>query len=156
MPGKWCYFDLLNPFSTNISLLYSLQTSENFWFSDAFKGYRSGILVKNGLISLATSSFFLESVKFIITLDIVRFIITLYTRNRRIYGVNKIPSFYLFYIGCSTFYNKTMLLITTSLMILFTLINLICISFISFTYGFWIYGLNPKLNSLEILVDSPF
>ena len=40
----------LNPFSTNVSLLYPLQTSENRSFSDVFRGYRSRTLVQNGLI----------------------------------------------------------------------------------------------------------
>ena len=38
-----------NPFSTNVPLLYLLKTSENFQFSDVFRGYRSGTLVENGL-----------------------------------------------------------------------------------------------------------
>ena len=39
----------INPFSTNVPLLYPLKTSENLRFSDVFRGYRSGTLVKNGL-----------------------------------------------------------------------------------------------------------
>ena len=39
----------LNPFSTNVPLLYPLKTSENLWFSDVFRGYGSGTLVENGL-----------------------------------------------------------------------------------------------------------
>ena len=41
--------NLFNPFSTNVPLLYPLKASENLWFSDAFRGYRSGTLVENGL-----------------------------------------------------------------------------------------------------------
>ena len=41
--------NVLNPFSTNVSLLYPLKTSENLWFSDVFRGYGSGTLVENGL-----------------------------------------------------------------------------------------------------------
>ena len=41
-----------NPFSTNFPLLYPLKTSKKFWFSDVFRGYRSGKLVENGLISV--------------------------------------------------------------------------------------------------------
>ena len=37
------------PFSTNVSLLYPLETSENFRFSDVLRRYRSGTLVENGL-----------------------------------------------------------------------------------------------------------
>ena len=40
-----------NPFLTNASLLYPLKTSENLRFSDVFRGYRSGTLVENGLMS---------------------------------------------------------------------------------------------------------
>ena len=40
---------MLNPFSTNVSLLYSLKISENLWFSDNFRGYKSEALVENGL-----------------------------------------------------------------------------------------------------------
>ena len=44
-------FFYLNPFSTNLPLLYSLKTSKNRRFSDVFRGYRSGTLVENGLNS---------------------------------------------------------------------------------------------------------
>ena len=33
---------LINPIHANIPFLYPLKTSENFWFSDAFSGYRNG------------------------------------------------------------------------------------------------------------------
>ena len=48
----WSFFEIinLNPFSTNVPLLYSLKTSENLRFSDVFRGYRSGKLVENGSI----------------------------------------------------------------------------------------------------------
>ena len=39
----------INPFPTNVPILYALKTSENCRFSDVFRGYRSGTLVKNGL-----------------------------------------------------------------------------------------------------------
>ena len=39
----------INPFSTNVPLLYPLKTSENRRFSNVFRGYRSGTLVENGL-----------------------------------------------------------------------------------------------------------
>ena len=39
---------VVNPFSTNVPLLYPLKTSENRKFS-VFRGYRSGTLVENGL-----------------------------------------------------------------------------------------------------------
>ena len=39
----------INPFSTNVPLLYPLNTSENRRISDVFGGYRSGTLVQNGL-----------------------------------------------------------------------------------------------------------
>ena len=42
---------IIKPFSTNVPLLYPLKTSENLWFSDVFRGYRSGTFVKNGLIT---------------------------------------------------------------------------------------------------------
>ena len=41
--------DILNPFSTNVALLYPLKTSEYRRFSNVLRGYRSGILVENGL-----------------------------------------------------------------------------------------------------------
>ena len=37
----------LNPFSTNVSIMYPLKTSENLQFSDIFRGCRSETLVKN-------------------------------------------------------------------------------------------------------------
>ena len=39
---------MINPFSTNVPLLYLLKKSEN----DVFSGHRSGALIGNGLISL--------------------------------------------------------------------------------------------------------
>ena len=42
-------YDLLNPFSTNVLLLYPLKKSENRRFSDIFRGFKSGTLVENGL-----------------------------------------------------------------------------------------------------------
>ena len=39
----------LNPFSTNVPLLYPLKT-ENHWRFSVFRGYRSGTLAENGLI----------------------------------------------------------------------------------------------------------
>ena len=39
----------INPYSTNVSLLYPLKTSENLRFSDVFRGYRSETLVENRL-----------------------------------------------------------------------------------------------------------
>ena len=43
-------FSFLKPFSTNVPLLYTLKTSENRRASDVFRRYRSGTLVKNGLM----------------------------------------------------------------------------------------------------------
>ena len=51
----WQYF-LINPFSTNVPLPYPLKTSENLWFSDIFRGYRSGTLVENRLKSFQFNS----------------------------------------------------------------------------------------------------
>ena len=42
--------NVINPFLTNVPLLYPLKTSENSRFSAIFRGYRSGTLVENGLI----------------------------------------------------------------------------------------------------------
>ena len=39
----------INLFLTNVPPLYPLKTSENQRFSFDFRGYRSGILVENGL-----------------------------------------------------------------------------------------------------------
>ena len=43
---------MFNPFSTNVPLLYPLKTSENWGFSDAFRGYRGGTFVGNELTHL--------------------------------------------------------------------------------------------------------
>ena len=43
------YGVVFNPFSTNL-LLFPSKTSENLWFSDIFRGYRSGTLVENGIM----------------------------------------------------------------------------------------------------------
>ena len=42
--------NVLNPFSTNVALLYPLKTSENLWFSDVFRGYGKRSEACNGLI----------------------------------------------------------------------------------------------------------
>ena len=42
----------INPFSTNIKLLYPLKTSEKLWLSDAFRGDRSEILVNESPITV--------------------------------------------------------------------------------------------------------
>ena len=42
----------INPFSANVPLLYPLKTSENRRFSEVFRGFTSGRLVKNELICL--------------------------------------------------------------------------------------------------------
>ena len=54
---SWVTFteEIINPFSTNVPLLYPLKTSVNLWFSDVFRGYWSRILVKNGLMENFTS-----------------------------------------------------------------------------------------------------
>ena len=39
----------INPYSTNVPLLYLLKTLENLRFSDVFRGYRSETLVENRL-----------------------------------------------------------------------------------------------------------
>ena len=41
----------INPYSTNVRLLYPLKTSENFWFLIFFRVYRSGTLVEDGVIT---------------------------------------------------------------------------------------------------------
>ena len=46
------YAVVINPFSTNVPLLYPRKTSENRIFSDVFRGCRSGTLVANGLMIL--------------------------------------------------------------------------------------------------------
>ena len=43
------YNVVANSFSTSVSLLHPLKTSENRRLSDIFTGYRSGTLVENGL-----------------------------------------------------------------------------------------------------------
>ena len=41
-------FILFNPFHATNHLIYPLKTSENF--SDALKGYRNGLLARDGLV----------------------------------------------------------------------------------------------------------
>ena len=43
--------NLFNTFLANASILYPLKSPENLWFSGIFRGYKMGILVRNGLIS---------------------------------------------------------------------------------------------------------
>ena len=44
---------LLNPFWTNVPLLYPLTIQKNLRFSDVSRGYRSGKMVENGLIHVS-------------------------------------------------------------------------------------------------------
>ena len=46
----------INPSSTNVLLIYLVKTSENLRFFDVLRGYRSGILVENGLRTCQTST----------------------------------------------------------------------------------------------------
>ena len=46
----------VNPFSSNVPLLYPQKTSENRRFSNVLRGYRSGTLVENGLIRVMFSN----------------------------------------------------------------------------------------------------
>ena len=41
---------LFNRFTTNVPLLCPLKISENLWFSDIFREYRSGTFVENELM----------------------------------------------------------------------------------------------------------
>ena len=51
--GAWITeTNLVNRFSSSVSLIYLMNTSENFWFSDVFRGYRSETFVENGLTNL--------------------------------------------------------------------------------------------------------
>ena len=44
------FIAFFNPFSTNVSNLYPVKTSENQTFSDVFSRYKSETLVENGLV----------------------------------------------------------------------------------------------------------
>ena len=41
--------NVVNPFHVNVPFLYSLKMSENLWFSDVFRGYKSRTLAWKGL-----------------------------------------------------------------------------------------------------------
>ena len=56
----------INPFSTNVPLLYALKISANRRFSDDFSGYRSGTLVENGLIATNGQHLF-DNCKIVVT-----------------------------------------------------------------------------------------
>ena len=81
-----------NPFSTNVSRLYSLKTLENLRFSDVFRGYRSRTLVENGLIQylysdpllLLLKNLFAKFRKLWVTVVMVYHIETFYFRDREI------------------------------------------------------------------------
>ena len=51
---------LINPFPTNVPILYPLKTPENQRLSRVFRGYKIGTLAKNGLISKEMSSIYLK------------------------------------------------------------------------------------------------
>ena len=43
----------LNPFLVSISILYPQKTPENLCFSSVFRGYKMGVLTRNGLMCLS-------------------------------------------------------------------------------------------------------
>ena len=45
-----------NPSLAIALIVYPLKTSESFWFSAVFKGYKMGILIRNGLMILIKSN----------------------------------------------------------------------------------------------------
>ena len=51
----WCFYCYLNPYSTNVPLLYPLKISKNRRFSDVFRGCRNRTLLKIGLNKFNTS-----------------------------------------------------------------------------------------------------
>ena len=46
---KKCFLYCNYQFRVDVPFIYPLETSENFWFSDVFRGYRNGTLAWNGL-----------------------------------------------------------------------------------------------------------
>ena len=46
--------NFLNHFTQNVPFLYPIKISENLWFSDVFRGYKTGTLALNGLIKSPT------------------------------------------------------------------------------------------------------
>ena len=59
---KWKF--LINPFSTNVPLLYPLKTSKNRRFS-VFRGYTNGTLVENELNATLVKTYLEEKIYFI-------------------------------------------------------------------------------------------
>ena len=57
------FFQNINPFLANVLILYPLKISENQRFSDVFRRYKMGTLVRNGLRnnSLVSSGFHMKS-----------------------------------------------------------------------------------------------
>ena len=55
---------VINPFSVNVLLLHPLKLLENLRFSDVFRGYRIGSLVRNGL-NLKLLLRYIFSIKFL-------------------------------------------------------------------------------------------
>ena len=49
-------YSIINPFHANGLFLYPLKTSESFWFSDIFRGYRKRPVACNRLISIEESA----------------------------------------------------------------------------------------------------
>ena len=47
---KNCTGDIINPFVTNVPILYLLKTTENLGFSGIFRGHNMGTLTEDGLI----------------------------------------------------------------------------------------------------------
>ena len=43
-------FAYLKLFLASVPILYPLKKPENFWFSGVFRGYKTGILIRDGLV----------------------------------------------------------------------------------------------------------
>ena len=50
-----------NPFLANVSVLHTLKTSENVWFSCVFKGYKIQTLFRNALMEKNSPNEFSEA-----------------------------------------------------------------------------------------------
>ena len=103
----------INPFSTNVSLLYPQKTSENLRFSDVFRGCRSGTLIENGLINVENSFQLLFSSALKIWACVVVFIVNFEHIWCSIYNINLDPFLLTSSIfqGCQTLINQAIVML---------------------------------------------
>ena len=90
---------IFNLFLANFPILYPLKTPENLWFSGVFRGFKMGILARNGVHVFISDS--LESLHFLrYNLGLFKMVLTLpvpITDEEKKFNLNFYFLFFNFY-----------------------------------------------------------